>query len=151
MERQSNDVSLARFVAFDAIHQGAHEEQAATILALEISRPCGVHGARVEVEPGALISDLEYQRVVAHDGADADMLVSNPAVAAQDRVAQGLRERHGHVQRTLPRGERELPALTSYLFDDRLDLANVARYEPVDGNVRMCGAAVLSAVSVSSH
>ena len=61
-ERQPDDVAAgaARCVeALDAIHELAHEEQPAAVLALEVLRVGGVDGARVEVEAAALVRDFD--------------------------------------------------------------------------------------------
>ena len=83
-----------------------------------------------------------------HTGAQGDD--GHEHVAFDRLIPSDVREIEPIVEQ-VTRECRELSALTSYLLDDGLDLANVAGYEPVEGNVRMRGAKMLSAVAVSSH
>src|SRR5436305_1802155 len=88
-ERESADVAAARaedaVEAFDTIHERAHEEQAAAVLALEVLGIGGVADVAVEVEGLAFVLHVDDEAERIHIGADADPLFRILVVGAQDR------------------------------------------------------------------
>ena len=59
MQRHPHEIAVRQLDALDAVHQLPHEEEAATVLALDIFWGGRVHGRRVEVEALALITDFD--------------------------------------------------------------------------------------------
>ena len=59
-------------------------------------------------------------------------------IAPQDRVAERLGKGDGNVERALARWQREHAAFAGDLLDDRFDLADVARDQPVERHTDVC-------------
>ena len=131
MERDAHLAAMRHIYAIDGIHQVAHEEQAASVFAIEIVGRRGIDDRRVEVEAFALVTDLEDQTLAIDFGADVDVFRRIVAVAAQDRVGDRFGQSNGDIEGDLSLPKSHDLALVPDEFDDALDEADVA------GNVEL--------------
>jgi hypothetical protein len=115
--------------AFDAlhvVHELLHEEQSASVLAIDVAGRGGIDQRRVEIESRTLVRDLDDQPKTIDLGANVDVLRGVVEVAAEDRVGQRLGERDGDVEHDLALCVVQLFALAADEFNDTLDETDVA-------------------------
>jgi hypothetical protein len=126
VEREANDVVLPARL-FHAVHELLHQEDAASLFALQMLRRSGVVHHRRHVEAGALIGYIEDERPIRNGGTQTDVLGGILVIAADDGVRERFAERDGNVERALARWELKILAHIRDQLDDSFDLVDVAR------------------------
>jgi hypothetical protein len=131
MQRQSYNGGARRHL-LNPIHQAAHQEKAPAVFAKPIAIAAGVNQARVEIETGAFVLNLQNEGLLVQGGPDANALPRVFVIAAKNRIGQRLGQRNRHVESAGFRLESLLGAPPHDRPDYRLDQPEIARDANVD-------------------
>lgn len=123
-------------VLFHAVHELAHEIDAAAVLAFEQVLFFGVAGAGIEVEAWAFVANFKDNRLILDCRSDMYAFGAVFAVSAKDSVGECFAQRNGDVERALLAWKREGPAGIGNPLDYRLDFPDIAWDVEVERDVR---------------